>query len=452
MFLVMAVMWSWWNTGDTSDWLYLLGMAQVGTAAQWAAIGAWIVGAIAAGVALHFAASRFKLIRLDADTPFFQSFAITSAGALLFIAAGNAQVRQLLPGPVARVMAELQTEQLSAQDRRREARSYYEAIITSEQEAVPLAVGAQRTPSRLAPFRESAIVRPTGDYVLYEILPSSRMVFRGDTIVSNSWGMRDREYSLAKPPRTWRAAMLGASIVMGYGAQGVTFENILEDRLNSMKPSAGIDRYEILNFAVNGYSLLQFTAVAEKKAPAFSPDVLILATIGEEIPFTRDHITRLMSAAVPLPPYAADLVRRAGVRSTSKQWAIQRRLAMEPFPYELHAAGYRAIAEACRKRGIIPVWAYLPAIKHSEPTSEFALLSRAARDAGFVTIDIRDAFDGVDSARVSQPRDLLHPNEFGQELIARRLYEALIAEGERVGLPAGPRTPTSAFPSTPTNR
>jgi hypothetical protein len=50
---------------------------------------------------------------------------------------------------------------------------------------------------------------------------------------TNRWGMRDHDYSLAKPPHTLRMALLGPSDIMGAGvSDSQTFDAVLEARLN----------------------------------------------------------------------------------------------------------------------------------------------------------------------------------------------------------------------------
>ena len=80
-----------------------------------------------------------------------------------------------------------------------------------------------------------------------------------DNISINSFGLRDREYALAKGARTFRIVVLGQSYVMGSGVNDdETFENIVEDRLNNeVAKSKGYDRIEIINLAVPGYSAIQ---------------------------------------------------------------------------------------------------------------------------------------------------------------------------------------------------
>ena len=96
-------------------------------------------------------------------------------------------------------------------------------------------------------------------------------------LTTNRWGMRDRDYLLAKPEGTYRIALLGPSHVMGAGvADGETFADFLEERLNrSAAPETNI-RYEVLNFGVAGYSLLQQLAMLEERAVMFQPDAVFI--------------------------------------------------------------------------------------------------------------------------------------------------------------------------------
>ena len=67
--------------------------------------------------------------------------------------------------------------------------------------------------------------------------------------------MRDREYQKISQPNTYRMVLLGASNDMGTGVKDdQTYENLVEDNLNSRVPDARYSRYEILNLSVAGDS------------------------------------------------------------------------------------------------------------------------------------------------------------------------------------------------------
>ncbi len=102
-------------------------------------------------------------------------------------------------------------------------------------------------------------------------------VFLDQPLTVNRWGMRDRDTSLEKPPGTYRIALLGPSHVMGSGvADGETFADYLEERLNQSAGAASPVRYEVLNFGVAGYSMLEQLAMLEDRVFAFQPDAVFV--------------------------------------------------------------------------------------------------------------------------------------------------------------------------------
>lgn len=95
----------------------------------------------------------------------------------------------------------------------------------------------------------------------------------GEALVEiNSQGMRDRERSLAKPPGTYRVALLGDSFTEATQVDlEKTFGGLLEGRACADK-----GRLEALNFGVSGYGTAQELAVYRQQAGRFAPDVVML--------------------------------------------------------------------------------------------------------------------------------------------------------------------------------
>src|SRR5688572_21179795 len=53
--------------------------------------------------------------------------------------------------------------------------------------------------------------------LIYELKPSFSGKDGQIQIRTNSWGMRDKEYTLTKPRNTYRVAIIGDSVAFGYG-------------------------------------------------------------------------------------------------------------------------------------------------------------------------------------------------------------------------------------------
>ena len=112
------------------------------------------------------------------------------------------------------------------------------------------------------------------DELLFELRPNLDTTFKMVDFGTNSRGLRDQEYSIEKPPGTYRVAVVGDSITMGAGVEfESTYHTRLEERFN--RASDGT-KFEFINFGVGGYSLRQYVAVVEHRALRYQPDLILI--------------------------------------------------------------------------------------------------------------------------------------------------------------------------------
>jgi hypothetical protein len=79
-----------------------------------------------------------------------------------------------------------------------------------------------------------------------ENIPHARADLFGVQVSINSYGLREDEISVPKPPHTFRLLAVGDSITFGYGVPvEETYVKVLEKRLNENAPVT--IRYEVLN-------------------------------------------------------------------------------------------------------------------------------------------------------------------------------------------------------------
>lgn len=116
--------------------------------------------------------------------------------------------------------------------------------------------------------------------ILYELKPDSKVIFRGiytkipaaNINISKS-GLRDRYYPFFKGEDVFRIAVVGDSIAFGWGVEvEASFPKELERMLNRK----GKKRFEVMNFGVPGYNIIQETAVLKEKVSKYNIDVLII--------------------------------------------------------------------------------------------------------------------------------------------------------------------------------
>lgn len=106
--------------------------------------------------------------------------------------------------------------------------------------------------------------------------PNRSAFLMGVPVSINSHGLRDREYSEAKSPDTYRIVMLGDSTCFGWGVPfDQTVSKILESKLNA----AALPQhrhFEVLNAGVGNYDTVQETAHYENYDRVFHPDLVVL--------------------------------------------------------------------------------------------------------------------------------------------------------------------------------
>lgn len=107
----------------------------------------------------------------------------------------------------------------------------------------------------------------------------------------NSDGFRDREFSIEKPPNTFRIIMSGDSIPFG---QGVEVEDTLPKQLESILNSRQNSwNYEVLNFGVPGHNIREEVEMFKDNGLKYNPDLLIIVfcvnDLDDDLPKWNQH-------------------------------------------------------------------------------------------------------------------------------------------------------------------
>jgi hypothetical protein len=115
-----------------------------------------------------------------------------------------------------------------------------------------------------------ALKRPVADPNLgFVHAPSTSAFLMGVDVRISSQGLRDREYSIAKPAGVYRVLMLGDSTTLGWGVNAAdTAAKILERQLG-----AG---FEVINAGVGNYGTVQELTYYKTRGRLFHPDLVIL--------------------------------------------------------------------------------------------------------------------------------------------------------------------------------
>jgi hypothetical protein len=192
----------------------------------------------------------------------------------------------------------LRSSEPNRADREAAAGGYYEALIGrngggpdgTRDELSRILLGK---PASWASIHDVGAIRYLeGDFLGHDLVPHLRCTAFGRPFTTNSRGMRDREYPARKPAGTFRIALLGSSIDMGWGVDaGAIYAKLLEGWLNAHAARRGLARrFEVLNFAVAAYSPAQRLESCRRKAARFGPDLVLYATTMLDPRLTAIHV------------------------------------------------------------------------------------------------------------------------------------------------------------------
>lgn len=258
---------------------------------------------------------------------------------------------------------------------------------------------------------------------------------------TNSHGLADKEYTLDKPPGTWRVALLGDSVTRGQGAPfGTNFEFLLEARLNQDLFGPAGRQLEILNFAVGGYRITQLVEVAHTRVPPFAPDVYVLPLT--ELSVFRDwgeHLATLVQNDIDLKyDFLRRVVREAGVRRSDPAGTIAAKLSRFRMPVLRWAVS--EVKAVAAQHGANTLVILVPNGVPLEILEEQFVGVRELLDELRVPyVDLLDAFATVDDPLRYQvgPRNS-HPNELGHRHLYERLHARILENPEHFRLFCGP--------------
>ncbi len=124
---------------------------------------------------------------------------------------------------------------------------------------------------------KSAPFRQYDPEVGLSLIPDVKVVhhrgcFAGE-VVTNRWGMRDRDRTLEKGPGEFRIAMLGDSAVE---AAQVKPAEVVNRQMEQLLAAKGYKNVSVLNFAVEGIGTTQELVMYKEKVRQFHPDLVLV--------------------------------------------------------------------------------------------------------------------------------------------------------------------------------
>src|SRR6266404_6637840 len=375
VFCVMCVLWAFWTCQSWAEFQTLIDAAAKPTWRDIAIVLAVLAVVCVCGMLWGRSSRETSEGRSTSATRgpfhFWRSAVAVTVGSICLLA-GPSVATWTIPATKG-LIARLHNDVLNARDMDQQRRGYYEELDVGRTEN--WAWHGAEEPEDWSKGKK-AFVHARPDFLLTDVVPSMSTVLGGAPCTSNSLGMRDREYQKVKPSNTYRILLLGASNDMGWGVKNdQTYENLVEDKLNSRVPDARYSRYEILNLSVAADSILQRVLRLEQVGFEFQPGAVILSVTAVDDQFIASSVRKaLIQGIEPYPGYrevVESVVGRAHVNGKMPAVMIERRL--QPYAAELCEWSFQRFAQQCAQRGVRPLVIYRPA------PADFSGLESAAR-------------------------------------------------------------------------
>jgi hypothetical protein len=445
-FTAICVLWSLWSAESMAIW-FLMWTAAVKT--SWREVLA-ILGLIIGGIAIagrDWPTGEPK--PSHGKFPYLSYSLVSTASLMALLLLSSRGLYEKSSPQLASLVSSVQHSTLNARDLEQQHKGYYEKLDNNSRMSTQLwDISAQRPPDWL-PLSATSVYATRNDFLGAELKPSMNITFMDQPFTTNSWGMRDRERDLAKPPGVYRIAVLGPSHVMGSGvADTDTFTRILEEDLNRSSAFSGV-KFEVLNFGVSAFALTQQLAMLNDRVLRFRPDA-VFATDSEGVGrIVVEHLLEVSANNRPVPfPRIREVVHQTGIEKmgnpglpvpsdpgrflltkvgghTRMPWGeglIRMRRAREIAVQ----ATFKEIADLSRKSGAVPVFVALNTVEPS-PSSDYPAKQDAAA-AGMLVFDLFDLWDNRDLAPLRVHVSDSHANAAGNRLIAARLRDLIQAK------------------------
>lgn len=433
IFIFMSVLWSFWASESISSWWYVMMVAGSGSVQEYGLLTLGIAGIFGLLIVhLYMDHKGHSLLWNENELPFYNVAARTVVAALCVLAIGLPQVHSRLGSSSSDFIASLQVSQLNDRDKGIQERGYYEGLIDGNSYNIAQISNANQNqkPDNWKATMNSDAVQPGTDVIVYELKPSYNGIIKDAPFVTNQWGMRDKEYALEKEEGTFRIAFLGASYEQGAGVPNEKiFPALVEDYLNTEHAGTGYEKYEVLSFAVGGYSPIQAAYLTEHKVLDFEPDVILYAVHSTE---QRRMLMQLQKLALEKRdvslPFLNEIFAQAEVTKEIPDQEARRRLT--PFGKEIIRRSFLHMKGISEQENIPIIAAFVRSteeIKRYNPEWH-PVLSEFASEAGFAVVTMDDTYKGYSKADIQLASWDTHLNEKGHELVAHSLYNALMKE------------------------
>ena len=424
VFSFIAILWSLWISDTVGQWWSFIKQIGPVESSQVLLILAGLIATILLGMLLLKMEYRIRKPGLQKYTLTDRQLLVAILGLGLLGTIGHPAISNKVEQQLNIDLGPVLESRLNRADQERLYRGYYETLMVNTAN-----IGSQvddlerKKPENWDKLHTTGIIEDEQSIIQKRLKADTSVIFKEALLQTNSFGMRDQEYTLEKDPGTLRIALLGTSIELGSGVTNEqTYENRLEKMLNRRPLFPAYDSVEVMNFAISGIHMPQQVGITEQRVAPFNPDVLIYTAHPNEASRAARRFALLyMTNLLEQEPELMAIGKEAGITPGLSHEETQRLL--QPYQQQLWKWGIRRIASFCQENGITPILIFVPSYGESSKGQEDIRLIKMARSLGFFTYDISNAYkDKAREVVTVRPWDR-HPSEQGHRMLAKTIYQ-----------------------------
>jgi hypothetical protein len=309
---------------------------------------------------------------------------------------------------------------LKESDSQNEIAGYYDNILSTTDLMSPLVSNSvSKSKAFQVNLYKRNIVFKSNDAFKRKFTPFAKTTIQGVEVSINRWGMYDEDYDLIPTEDTYRIAVLGGSIEMGWAIpSNESLEKIIEKRLNKELINAQYKQYQLLNFSVPSRSILNQNYALRNQVVDFKPNMIIF--------FDHDE-TEWINIIKSIQEYDYSKELNGYIDSIYVKERLPDKLTVasalnkfEKHRVPLMRSIYKDIFDVCLANDILPVMVAMPEIRVEVYDRKYKH-PEIAKDQGFMMIDLSAIFDPELVASYSMDR-VGHPTLEAYQHITNALY------------------------------
>ena len=297
--------------------------------------------------------------------------------------------------------------------------------------------------------------------LLHRLKPNQQAFTHSFPAITNSYGLRNDEFSSKPQPGTVRILCLGDSLTFG---KGVAFTETYPKQLETILNASGHGRYEVINGGVAAYDTWQEVTYLREIGWTFEPNLVIIGFYANDIVPRPRHLhpgltsataggqpAEVMSSSVDRAVY---WLKRSRVLLFLRERLTQLRNRIEPSPEVRHTisllhgtadefveSGWREIdssfaelATLAKQHDFAVLIVFFPMADQlvgTYPNASYPIRARQiAERYGIPTVDVHPAFarefSGLSSLFIEWDG---HPNARAYAVAAREISDYVTAAG-----------------------